>query len=71
MYRVETPPKSPRAEGIAKESGMSPFLNKMSLKCPREGDEEETEQRMVKMRGEEKAGLGKEPVTKGGRERKG
>lgn len=57
MYRVETPPESPRTEGTtdqaAKESGLSPFLNKMSLKRPREGDEEETDQRMVRLRGME------------------
>lgn len=55
MYHVETPPDSPRTEGcgilMIKESGLSPFLNKMSLKRPREGDEEEIERRQVRVRG--------------------
>lgn len=37
----ETPPKSPNLELAKIESGLSPFMNRMSLKRAREDQEEE------------------------------
>lgn len=57
-YHVETPPESPKS-GIqtgdaARESRLSMYLNKMSMKRPRKGDEEEMYQLKVKTKVVEK-----------------
>lgn len=56
-YQVETPPESPTSkttrEKTRKEAGLSPCLNKMSLKRLREGDEEEMDQKKFKTKEKE------------------
>lgn len=70
VYRVETPPESPKTDGMrekmTRESGLSPYLNKMSLKRLKEGYEEEIDRRYVRSKGGEVELRGSDKVASGG-----